>query len=135
MLGGKEVEEADLEAMYREMCKDIARERARLGGDWAIAVVLHSQSMRDFVRSQLGPDLEIVVLEMTLEEQMERIRGRHEGSEDAVEMMKAFFEFCEPAGPEETNTSGITVTPGMSPDEVLQRILQGNSLEEENTHL
>ena len=102
LLEGREVEEADLEAMYREMCKDIARERARLGGDWAIAVVLHSQSMRDFVRStphslswltltlrsQLGPDLEIVVLEMTLEEQMERIRGRHEGSEDAVEMMK-----------------------------------------------
>merc|ERR1719219_946750 len=132
---GKEVDNVALEAMYREMCKDIARERARLGGDWAIAVVLHSQSMRDFVRSQLGPDLEIVVLEMTLEEQMERIRGRHEGSEDAVEMMKAFFNFCEPAGPEEANTIGITVTPGMSPDEVLQRILQGNSLEEEKTHL
>merc|ERR1719305_467580 len=107
LLEGREVEEADLEAMYREMCKDIARERARLGGDWAIAVVLHSQ----------------------------RIRGRHEGSEDAVEMMKAFFKFCEPAGPEETNTIGITVTPGMSPDEVLQRILQANSLEEENTNL
>ena len=39
-------------------------------------------------RSQLGPELEIVVLEMTLEEQMERIRGRHEGSENAVDMMK-----------------------------------------------
>ena len=102
MLEGKEVDEAAMEAMYREMCKDIARERARLGGDWAIAVVLHSQSIRDFVRSthhslsrltlllrsQLGPDLEIVVLEMSLEEQMERIRGRHEGNQDAVQMMK-----------------------------------------------
>ena len=102
MLEGKEVDEAVLEAMYREMCKDIARERARLGGDWAIAVVLHSQSIRDFVRStphslswltlllrsQLGPELEIVVLEMSLEEQMERIRGRHEGNQDAVQMMK-----------------------------------------------
>jgi len=74
--------------MYREMCKDIARERARLGGDWAISTVLDSRSIRDFVRSQLGPELEIVVLEMSLEEQMERIRGRHEGSEDAVDMMK-----------------------------------------------
>merc|ERR1719391_1805143 len=135
MLEGKEVDEAVLEAMYREMCKDIARERARLGGDWAIAVVLHSQRIRDFVRSQLGPDLEIVVLEMSLEEQMERIRGRHEGNQDAVQMMKAFFEFCEPAGPEEANTIGITVTPGMSPGEVLRRILQANSSEGENTHL
>merc|ERR550517_909011 len=129
MLQGKEADVGALEAMYREMCKDIARERARLGGDWAIATVIHSQSMRDFVRSLLGPELEIVVLEMTLEEQVERIKGRHEGNEDAVQMMKAFFEFCEPAGPEEANTIGITVTPGMSPGEVLQRILQGNSSE------
>ena len=52
MLEGKEVDVGALEAMYREMCKDIARERARLGGDWAIATVIHSQSMRDFVRSK-----------------------------------------------------------------------------------
>ena len=48
---------------------------------------------------------------------------------------QAFFEFCEPAGAEEANTIGITVTPGMSPDEVLHKILQGNSSEEENTNL
>ena len=29
-----------------------------------------------------------MVLEMSLEEQMERIRGRHEGNQDAVQMMK-----------------------------------------------
>ena len=49
---GKEVDMVALEAMYREMCKDIARERARMGGDWAIATVLDSRSIRDFVRSQ-----------------------------------------------------------------------------------
>ena len=49
---GKEVDVAALEAMYREMCKDIAQERARLGGDWAIATVLDSRSIRDFVRSR-----------------------------------------------------------------------------------
>jgi len=66
---------------------------------------------------------------------MERIRGRHEGSENAVDMMKAFYEFCEPAAPEEPNTMGITVTPGMTPHDVMQRILQDKALEEENTHL
>ena len=29
-----------------------------------------------------------MVLEMTLEEQVERIKGRHEGNQDAVQMMK-----------------------------------------------
>ena len=40
----------------------------------------------------MGPELEIVVLEMTPEEQVARIRARHEGtgtnSEDAVDYMK-----------------------------------------------
>ena len=49
-LAGKEFEIADQEAAYRELCKDIARERARLGGDWAIAALLDSRSIRDFVR-------------------------------------------------------------------------------------
>lgn len=38
-----------LEGM-REMFKDIARERARLGGDWAIAGVLFSSKMREIAR-------------------------------------------------------------------------------------
>ena len=36
----------------------------------------------------LGPDLQIVVLDMTLEEQKERVRARHGGSEEVVDMMK-----------------------------------------------
>ena len=47
---------------------------------------------------------------------------------------QAFFEFCEPAGSDEPNTTGITVTPGMSPEDVLKKILQGN-VKEQNTHL
>ena len=39
-------------------------------------------------RSELGEDLEIVMLEMTAEEQEERVRVRHEGSQDAVDLMK-----------------------------------------------
>ena len=50
-MAGKEYDEAAEEAMYKEMCKDIARTRARIGGDWAIATVLDSPRIRDFVRS------------------------------------------------------------------------------------
>ena len=50
--------------------------------------LIHFPIYCPILRSQLGPELEIVVLEMTLEEQMERIRGRHEGSENAVDMMR-----------------------------------------------
>ena len=46
------------------------------------------------LRSELGEDLEIVMLEMTGEEQEERIRIRHEGSQDAVDLMKVGWEMC-----------------------------------------
>ena len=44
-----------------------------------------------FFRGELGPDLEIVVLSMTLEEQRARIRGRHQGNEDAVGFMEVAY--------------------------------------------
>ena len=39
-------------------------------------------------RTELGDDLEIVLLEMTVEGQEERIRVRHDGNQHAVEMMR-----------------------------------------------
>ena len=39
----------------------------------------------------MGPDLELVVLEMTEEDQMERVRTRARGSEQAVEILKVRF--------------------------------------------
>ena len=54
-LAGKEFKMADQEAAYRELCKDVARQRARIGGDWAIAALLDSRSIRDFVRWEVCP--------------------------------------------------------------------------------
>jgi len=129
-LAKKEFKEADLEAAYREFCKDVARERAKIGGDWAIAALLDSRRIRDFVRSELGPDLEIVVLQMTPEEQVARIRARHEGtgtnSEDAVDYMKVFMEFWENAESDEPRTIGIKVTPDMTPRDVMAKIIESN---------
>ena len=36
----------------------------------------------------MGPELQIVVLDMALEDQMERIRERNKGEESAVEICK-----------------------------------------------
>ena len=40
-------------------------------------------------RTELGDDLEIVLLEMTVEGQEERIRARHDRNQQAVEMLRA----------------------------------------------
>ena len=60
-----------------------------------IQLNLQQQNMtkRPF-RTELGDDLEIVLLEMTVEGQEERIRARHDGNQHAVEMMRVRFVCC-----------------------------------------
>ena len=35
---------------YQLMCEDIRREKARIGGDWAVAYSVFTRGMRDVVR-------------------------------------------------------------------------------------
>ena len=46
------------EEAVRELCQDIARERARLGGDWAIAGVLFTPRLRQIARFARSSALE-----------------------------------------------------------------------------
>ena len=50
ILKGETSNNVVIEEGMREMFKDIARERARLGGDWAIAGVLFTSKMREIAR-------------------------------------------------------------------------------------
>ena len=49
-LKGVEHKEEDEREGYRQLCADIARERARIGGDWAVAMTIDSAAIREFVR-------------------------------------------------------------------------------------
>ena len=53
-------------------------------------------------RSQLGPELQVVVLDMALEDQVERVRERNKGEESAVDMCKVAI----------TNALSVTPCPG-----------------------
>jgi len=67
-----------------------------------------------------------VVVEMTLEQQVERIRKRHKGNEQAVDMLKKFYDICDPAEENEPNTLAVKVTTEMTPHDVMNIILNGN---------
>ena len=58
--------------------------------EMTIQLNLEQQNMtKGPFRTELGDDLEIVLLEMTVEGQEERIRARHDGNQEAVEMLRA----------------------------------------------
>ena len=66
MMNGKfdRIEEL-LDPMYKEMGKDLVKQKNRLGGDWAIAQAVFSRSQRDLLRKIIGPDLIFIVLNLT----------------------------------------------------------------------
>ena len=70
---------------------------------------------------------------------MTRVRSRHAGDENSVDMMKvssvgwlvwyhsheqAVYDLCEPAGEDEPNTSEVKVVPGKTPEDIVEMVLE-----------
>ena len=124
MFAGEEVDYHVIEEGVRMICQDIKKERARIGGDWAVSCVLHTKKMREIVREELGKELLVICLNMEMEEQMDRIRSRHLGDEKVVERMKTVYNLCEQASSDESNTCEVKIDARKNPDDVLKMVLQ-----------
>merc|ERR1719189_3552693 len=77
MFDAKEYDFESVANWYTFMCKDIAREQKRIGGDFAVAQAVPTRKLRDHIRKQLGPNLIFVVMHMSKEDQYERVKARH----------------------------------------------------------
>lgn len=128
MVKGEPYDADKVARLHALMCKDIARERKRIGGDFVITHAVTSRAFRDRVRTELGPDLIFVVLHMTKEDQLARINARHgdgEGAQPFIDMLAKLYDLYEPAETDEPNTFGLLVKNDMSRDDVVEQILQG----------
>jgi len=124
VIEGKETNKEILESYYKAQCDDILQERKRIGGDWAIAAVTLTREVRDLVRANLGTDLLFVILSMNMEDVRKRVKERHHGDDSAVELMAPIHNLCEPIEPDEENVVGVTITPEMSKEDVVNKILK-----------
>jgi len=123
--GGK-FDEKVLGMAYREICKDIKSERARLGGDWVIAQAVPTRQLRKLIKDELGSELFFVCLNMSSEEQVKRLERRH-GNEEASHQLTEFCEnvskYYEPAGDDEVGAVNMLVTSDMSREHVARKVL------------
>ena len=103
IMAGQQYDKAAFLTVYEAMAEDIRRERARIGGDWAVANVVISREIRDRMRwavltldpavmcghcrEILGPQLVFILLSMPSEDRRKRIAERHKDDETAVHMM------------------------------------------------
>merc|ERR1711936_587607 len=124
LMSGESSDIEGLKKYFKLLCDDIKRERRRVGGDWAVASVAHCKEIRDFIRSELGPDLRFIVLTMDLEDLRERLNTRHKGDEATVELLISMFKLCGAASEDEENTTNFVVTNEMSKENVVNKILE-----------
>merc|ERR1719189_981030 len=106
-------------------CEDIIRQRERLGGDWATAFAVFSRKQRDIIRNVLGNDVIFFILHLTQESNHKRLVGRH-GDDMAAEFNKIFeslSKMYESAGEDEKNAFDLHITEDMTPDDVVQKVL------------
>ena len=77
MMGQFDNVEENVQPMYECMSEHVDKQRKRLGGDMAIAQAVFSRNQRDKIREILGPDLVLIVLNMTEDCMTKRIKKRH----------------------------------------------------------
>ncbi len=112
---------------YSNMARVVARERKRIGGNWAVAQAVPSRKCRDVIRSVLGQEVTFVLLILSSETQSERVKGRHGDSEAGqaiADMCIKVGKLYEPKAEDEENTFDIIIEKEMSQDDVLEKVLQ-----------
>merc|ERR550534_3271500 len=94
-----------------------------------------NRKIRDVVRKELGEKLHVICLDMEVEDMENRVRARHAGDENSVEMFKTVYRLFEPVGEDEPNCSEVKVSPSMTPEDVAQIVLQKINATKEDSHL
>ena len=87
LINGQDYDKELLIEFHDAMAHDVAREKARIGGDWAVAAVLLTRAVRSHLRNILGPDLVIVCLTMSDSARRERVLERHGGDVNSADLM------------------------------------------------
>ena len=104
--------------------KAIARQRARLGGEWATAFVVFTRCQRQAIREMFGSDLVFIALNLAKECLEKRLKVRHGEGASFSDLVTKFLELFEPVGEDEENAYNICVTEDMKPDDVVNKTLE-----------
>ena len=127
MIKGEEYDKLMLDKYYIELCNYINAEKKRLGGDWIVAHGVPSRTSRDFIKKQLGPKAIFVVLNMSKEDQKERLDKRHGKEQSSINWLYEIYDAFEPATEDEERAINIQITSNMSKEDVAQMILDNIS--------
>ena len=127
-MGGGQIDQVDWEIFkpfFSIISKNIAIQKARVGGAFAIAQAVQSRDQREHIRKTL-PDVVFIVMSLTRENQKKRLKDRHGDSGDTKmgEMLEKMFDLYEKPGDGEENTYNVDITEDMTTKDVLDKVLK-----------
>ena len=88
LMSGKKYDKEVMLEFVRHLALDVAREKKRIGGDFAVAAVLLTEDVRDQLREILGGQLTIVSLTMSEADRRTRLLQRHGGNDSSADVME-----------------------------------------------
>ena len=88
-MAGQKYDKAKMSEYYKLMAEDIAKQKKRIGGNWATAMVVFSRGDRDMIRNMFGNVVTFVHLVMNTEDKKKRLQKRHADGSDSEMMLKA----------------------------------------------
>jgi len=125
--GNIETFDEKMRPLLRIMCREIAKQQKRLGGNMAVAQAIVSRESRDICRKHLGgpENVTFLVMNLTKDCQKKRLAHRHGDDSDGsfAETLSKMFDMYEPAGEDEEGAYNVTITEDMSKDDVLKQVL------------
>ena len=124
LLKGDLTEQEKVFPFFKAMSKDIATEKRKIGGDWAVAFAVPTRKMRDVIKEECNATF--VVLTVSKETQQNRISRRHQDDKDeaqTVDYLTTIHKCYESVQPDEKDAYELIITPDMDPDDVVQKVL------------
>ena len=105
------------------MAKDIASEKQKIGGDWAVAQAIPTRKMRDVIKEECNATF--IVLTMSKDLQRKRIQKRHpdKAEKQVTKWLTSMHKAYEPVQNDEKDAFNLEITTEMGTDEVLAKVL------------
>ena len=106
------------------LAKNVGDQKKRIGGNFAVAHAIPNQDLRDHIRKVI-PEVIFIVMSLTKENQMKRIRERHGDQAEAYEgFVTLAFNLYDKPGQGEENTYNVDITEDMTSKDVFEQVLE-----------
>ena len=125
----RQPDEKTSQAYYEAFAKHVKLEHERIGGKyWVVSQVVPSENYRDLVRKILGPKCFFINMSLSSETQRQRLKQRYkhlqkDHRKEFIKIRNKSGQSFEHAGPDEKNAQEIVITPDLSKEDVIQKIL------------